>query len=93
MYMSQLVPHILGRDQPMAFISGPSFARELMSDFPTAVAVASTEETLRGKNTIPIHTIPVNVQKLFSSPTLRVYTTDDVVGVEVGGALKNVRII
>lgn len=46
---------------------------------PTTVVVASTDDKVRDR-----------VQKLFHSATLRVYTSDDVVGVEVGGALKNV---
>jgi len=78
-YMSDLVPACLGRDQPMAFFSGPSFAVELMRNVPTLAVVASTDLVLAEK-----------VQKLFSSEDLRVYTTDDVIGVEVGGALKNV---
>jgi len=78
-YMSDLVPTVLGRDQPMAFISGPSFAKELMQDYPTAVVVASK-----------ITQLCEDVQRLFASETLRVYTTDDVIGVQVGGALKNI---
>jgi hypothetical protein len=50
-----------------------------MQSQPTAMVVASTEATIREA-----------VQKLFTSKSLRVYVTDDVVGVEVGGALKNV---
>lgn len=41
MYMSQLVPDTLGRNQRMAFLSGPSFAKELVEDIPTAVVAAS----------------------------------------------------
>lgn len=78
-YMSDIVPEALGRNQPMAFISGPSFAKELMQDVPTAVVVASVDSVTRER-----------VQRLFASPSFRVYTTDDVVGVEIGGALKNV---
>lgn len=62
-----------------AFLSGPSFAREVAQEQPTAVTVASKDaEAL------------MRVQGLFQTPYFRVYTTDDVVGVEVGGALKNV---
>lgn len=62
-----------------AFLSGPSFAREVAQEQPTAVTVASKDaEAL------------MRVQGLFQTPYFRVYTTDDVVGVELGGALKNV---
>jgi glycerol-3-phosphate dehydrogenase (NAD(P)+) len=63
----------------LAFLSGPSFAREVAAGLPTAVTVASRDpETAR------------RVQELFSTSTFRVYTSDDVTGVEMGGALKNV---
>jgi len=62
-----------------AFLSGPSFAREVAAGMPTAVAVASTSEETAN-----------SVQKVFSTDQFRVYTNDDVVGVELGGALKNV---
>ena len=77
--MSEIIPKALGRPQPTAFLSGPSFAKELMQNQPTAMVVASTDLAIRE-----------GVQKLFTSSTLRVYLTEDVVGVEVGGALKNV---
>ncbi len=48
--MSDIIPSALGRQQPMSFISGPSFAKELMSDVPTAVLVASTDANLKGTN-------------------------------------------
>jgi glycerol-3-phosphate dehydrogenase len=48
MYMSELVPKALGRKQPMAFFSGPSFAKELMMQVPTAVTVAAESAELRG---------------------------------------------
>ncbi|HSJ62773.1 MAG TPA: NAD(P)H-dependent glycerol-3-phosphate dehydrogenase [Gemmatimonadaceae bacterium] len=60
-------------------LSGPSFAAEVVRDQPTAVVAASREEEAR-----------LAVQRAFSRPTFRVYTTDDVTGVAVGGALKNV---
>lgn len=80
MYMSQLVPDTLGRpNHRMAFLSGPSFAKELVECVPTAVVAASEDATM-------CHA----VQDIFLSPLLRVYTSSDVVGTEVGGALKNV---
>ena len=60
-------------------LSGPSFAKEVAEGDPTAVAIASTDQELA-----------VTVQKEFSDPRFRIYTNDDVVGVELGGALKNV---
>jgi glycerol-3-phosphate dehydrogenase (NAD(P)+) len=63
----------------LAFLSGPSFAREVAAGLPTAVTVASRDGATA-----------LLVQETFSTETFRVYTTDDVVGVEIGGALKNV---
>ena len=59
-------------------LSGPSFAAEVAAGIPTAVVAAGTPAVARV------------IQKEFSSPTLRLYTNDDVAGVELGGALKNV---
>jgi glycerol-3-phosphate dehydrogenase (NAD(P)+) len=60
-------------------ISGPSFAAEVVAGHPTAIVAASTD----------IHAA-VAVQSALSSSTFRVYTNPDVIGVELGGALKNV---
>ncbi len=59
-------------------LSGPSFAKEVAKGDPTAITIASTDKDLA-----------VVVQREFSDPRFRVYTNDDVVGVELGGALKN----
>ena len=59
-------------------LSGPSFAAEVAAGIPTAGVAAGTPAVARV------------IQKEFSSPTLRLYTNDDVAGVELGGALKNV---
>ena len=64
---------------PFAALSGPSFAQEVAAGVPTAVVAASEQSS-----------IAQIVQRDFASPTLRVYTNDDVIGVELGGALKNV---
>ncbi|HWR97034.1 MAG TPA: NAD(P)H-dependent glycerol-3-phosphate dehydrogenase [Candidatus Methanoperedens sp.] len=75
-FAGELAP---GRPHPLAFVSGPSFAREVAAGLPTAVTVASRDAaTARA------------AQELLSSEDFRAYTTDDVVGVEIGGALKNV---
>jgi glycerol-3-phosphate dehydrogenase (NAD(P)+) len=63
----------------LAFVSGPSFAREVAAALPTAVTVASRDAGAARA-----------AQALLSGETFRAYTTDDVVGVEIGGALKNV---
>jgi len=60
-------------------LSGPSFAAEVARGDPTAIAIASKDEALTS-----------NVQQEFGDPAFRVYTNDDVVGVELGGALKNI---
>jgi len=64
---------------PMVFLSGPSFAREVAVEGPTAVVAASQDEAAAAA-----------VQEVFSSDTFRVYTNEDVMGVELGGSLKNV---
>ena len=60
-------------------LSGPTFAAEVARGDPTAITIASTDRDLRA-----------TVQREFSDPAFRVYTNDDVVGVELGGALKNI---
>src|SRR5208337_2432673 len=60
-------------------LSGPSFAKEVARGDPTAVTVASCDSELAR-----------SVQHAFNSSRFRVYTNDDVIGVELGGALKNI---
>jgi glycerol-3-phosphate dehydrogenase (NAD(P)+) len=67
------------RDRSVVALSGPSFAAEVAARQPTAV-VAASRDVLAAQL----------VQETLSSPAFRVYTHDDVVGVELGGALKNV---
>lgn len=83
--MSQVIAQVTGEHGlalPLAVISGPSFAQEVAAGFPTAVTVASDDAEFA-----------VEVQRIFSSGSLRLYTNDDVCGVEMGGALKNVMAI
>lgn len=75
--MSQVVAAVT--ENPFAVLSGPSFAQEVAAGMPTAIVAASTTPK-----------IAQIVQRDFTSPTLRIYTNDDVPGVELGGALKNV---
>ena len=73
----ELLPAELGAH--FAALSGPSFAREVALEMPTAVAVASPSEAVARR-----------VQEAFTTGFFRVYRNDDVVGVELGGAIKNV---
>jgi glycerol-3-phosphate dehydrogenase (NAD(P)+) len=75
--MSEVAEHILGC--PVAVLSGPSHAEEVARGVPSAVAIAAAD-----------HDIAERIQRFFVNDTFRVYTLDDVVGVELGGALKNV---
>lgn len=76
--MSQLCEDVLGKCH-YASLSGPSHAEEVALKIPTAVVVASHEPPLAK-----------TVQEAFMSETFRVYTSSDLIGVELGGALKNV---
>jgi glycerol-3-phosphate dehydrogenase (NAD(P)+) len=79
--MSEVLAEALPEASPaqFAFLSGPSFAKEIAAGQPTAIVVASSNVALAER-----------VQRLVSTPTFRAYTTDDVIGVELGGAIKNV---
>lgn len=74
---SMILKEILGR--PVSTLSGPSFAKEVAAKLPTAVTLAS-EDRKAG----------LLLQEIFNTDYFRVYTHDDIIGVEVGGALKNV---
>lgn len=73
----QELPKVL--KQRIVFLSGPSFAREVSLHMPTAVVAAAYQDS-----------IAEEVQQLFSTPVFRVYTHHDIIGVELGGAMKNV---
>lgn len=66
-------------DHPVAVLSGPSFALEVARQLPTAVSVACADQA-----------VAASIQREFRGPSLRLYVTDDLVGVELGGAIKNV---
>jgi glycerol-3-phosphate dehydrogenase (NAD(P)+) len=82
--MSEVITDVL-QQSPAPFVarigalSGPTFAKEVALNQPTALTVASTDNNLGAI-----------VQREFSDPRFRVYTNDDVVGVELGGSLKNI---
>ena len=81
--MTEVVAEIVGSGNGFSprigALSGPSFAKEVARGDPTAITIASQDAELAE-----------TVQREFSDPRFRVYTNDDVVGVELGGALKNV---
>lgn len=75
--MSEVAAEVLHRE--IAVLSGPSHAEEVARGVPTAVTVAGSDFQCLGK-----------IQTAFMGPKFRVYTSDDLVGVELGGTLKNV---
>ncbi len=75
--LKEVLPEI--PENSFAVLSGPSFAREVAQKFPTVVTVASKDQELASL-----------VQHVFATPYFRAYTNDDMVGVELGGAVKNV---
>ncbi len=78
----QVVAEELGGKAQCGVLSGPSFAQEVAKGLPTALTLASRDEPFAHAMALELH-----------SPRLRVYSSPDVVGVEVGGAVKNVMAI
>lgn len=76
---TEVLAEVFGVAHPLVALSGPSFAREVVRGVPTNLVAASTDAEAA-----------LFVQKLLSRERLRVYTSADPIGVEVGGALKNV---
>jgi glycerol-3-phosphate dehydrogenase (NAD(P)+) len=74
----QVAADILGTHLPMAVLSGPTFAREVGAGLPTAMTVAATDDGFARA-----------LAESLSGNNFRVYTSDDMIGVEVGGAVKN----
>ncbi|HKZ72035.1 MAG TPA: NAD(P)H-dependent glycerol-3-phosphate dehydrogenase [Nitrospirota bacterium] len=79
--VSQILTDLFSRSiqRRFASLSGPSFAKEVARRLPTALALATGDEVLAKE-----------LQRIFARPYFRVYTNPDVIGVEIGGALKNV---
>lgn len=77
--LSCVLADVFGGATPVAVLSGPSFAQEVYERQPTAVVAACAD-----------HDVARRVQDVFSTGSFRVYSQTDVVGVELGGALKNV---
>jgi glycerol-3-phosphate dehydrogenase (NAD(P)+) len=79
--MSEVIKEVipdLGQDQ-LAVLSGPSFAKEVAEGVPTVVTVAAAQSSCAQE-----------VQYAFATPAFRVYTNSDIIGVELGGSVKNV---
>ncbi|MCK5843587.1 MAG: NAD(P)-dependent glycerol-3-phosphate dehydrogenase, partial [Victivallales bacterium] len=77
--MSELCFEIIGDSAKFAVLSGPSHAEEVALKTPTAIVAGSNE-----------HDLAELTQKAFMSSFFRVYTSEDVIGIELGGSLKNV---
>jgi glycerol-3-phosphate dehydrogenase (NAD(P)+) len=77
--LHQVVADVLGEAVPTAVVSGPTFAREVARGLPTAVTVASADPAFAA-----------DVAQRLHSEVFRAYTSEDLIGVEVGGAVKNV---
>jgi len=78
------LPHVvaaeeLGADRPVAVLSGPTFAKEVGAGLPTALTIAASDQAFAQDLAVSL-----------SGDNFRAYTSDDIVGVEVGGAVKNV---
>lgn len=77
--LSQVAVSVLGNDINTAVISGPTFAKEVAQGLPTALTIASNSERLANNLTSHLH-----------NQYFRTYTSSDIIGVQVGGACKNV---
>jgi glycerol-3-phosphate dehydrogenase (NAD+) len=77
--MCELLPSMLGSQRAYAYLSGPSFAAEMMQGLPTAVVIASNRRSFA-----------VDLGDMLSSPSFKVFTSSDTVGLEIAGAIKNV---
>ncbi len=74
----QVAAEVLGPDIPVAVLSGPTFAKEVGAGLPTAMTIASNDAKFAR-----------DLAEAISSDNFRAYTSDDIIGVEVGGAVKN----
>lgn len=78
--LEEVIKETLGNTYPLAVLSGPTFAKELASSLPTAITLASDNEEFAREFQARIH----------CSKHFRVYINDDMLGVQLGGAIKNV---
>jgi glycerol-3-phosphate dehydrogenase (NAD(P)+) len=75
----QVAAEVLGDNLPMAVLSGPTFAKEVGAGLPTAMTIAANDDTFAS-----------DLANSLSGEKFRAYTSSDMIGVEVGGAIKNV---
>jgi len=78
-FLHEVAREILGDDVPLAVVTGPSFAKEVTLGLPTAITVHGDDPQFSQQ-----------VAEAMHGPTFRAYTGDDMVGAELGGAMKNV---
>ncbi|CUS47615.1 MAG: glycerol-3-phosphate dehydrogenase (NAD(P)+) GpsA [Idiomarinaceae bacterium HL-53] len=78
--LSDVATEILGPTVSLAILSGPTFAKEMAQGMPTAIAVAATEPTFVAELSEALH----------CDKSFRVYSNDDLIGMQLGGAVKNV---
>jgi glycerol-3-phosphate dehydrogenase (NAD(P)+) len=78
--LQEVAEEVLGKDIPFAVVSGPTFAKEMVAGLPTAITLSCTDNELCESFS----------QKLHCSKGFRVYKNDDLIGVQLGGAVKNV---
>lgn len=78
--LQQVANDILGSDFPIAVVSGPTFAKEMVAGLPTAITLSSTDSRLAKEFAAKLH----------NKAGFRVYLNDDLIGVQLGGAVKNV---
>ena len=76
--MSEVIQDVLP-DHQVAVLSGPNHAEEVALELPTCTVIGAQDSTVAGR-----------LQALFASPTFRSYTSDDLIGIEGGGAIKNI---
>jgi glycerol-3-phosphate dehydrogenase (NAD(P)+) len=77
--MSEVIAAALEREIPVSVLSGPSFAKEVAAEMPTVVTAAAANPAIAAR-----------VQRAFATPMFRVYASEDLIGVEIGGTVKNV---
>lgn len=77
--ISQLIYQVLGKNVPLAVLSGPTIAIQVAREIPSTAVIASHNGTLAKE-----------LQEIFNSRAFRIYTNSDMIGVELGGSIKNI---
>ena len=78
-FLHEPAQELFGDERPLAVVTGPSFAREVAANLPTAVTVAGTDRVFCARIANALH-----------GGSFRAYTSDDIIGAELGGSVKNV---